>query len=347
MKTITIDGRQIGPGHAPYVIAEVSANHNGDIRKALELLTLAKEAGAHAVKLQTYTPDTMTIDCDRPDFQIKGGLWHGYKLYDLYREAHTPWSWHAELFAHARRLGLTVFSTPFDETAVDLLEALDVPAYKIASFEATDLPLIDYIASKKKPVIISTGMANLEEITESLETIKRHHNDIIVLHCVSSYPAPADQYNLRTIPDMATRFDVVAGLSDHTLGIATSVTSIALGACVIEKHFIDDRRHKGPDSEFSIEPAELRRLVDETRTAWEAIGAPTYERQQAEERNMVFRRSIYVVEDVLAGEKLTTKNTRRIRPGYGLPPKHFAAVMGRTAKANILRGTALSWDLLS
>jgi N-acetylneuraminate synthase len=346
-KIIKIAGRKIGPDYPPYIIAEMSANHNGDIQRAYDTIDMAKAMGADAIKMQSYTADTITIDCDNEDFQIQGGLWDGYNLYRLYEWAQTPFEWHKPLFEHARKSGITLFSTPFDETAVDLLEDLNAPAYKIASFEAVDLPLIKYVAQTKKPMIISTGMANLEEISEAVDTARSNGCDeLVLLHCISSYPAPIEQSNLRTIPDLAERFSVVSGLSDHTLGTTASVTSIALGASVIEKHVTLSRADKGPDSEFSLEPDELQKLCVETRDAWLALGQSGYERRAAEESNVKFRRSIYIVEDMQKGDVFTEKNTRRIRPGFGLAPKFFDAVMGKRASKDIQRGTPLTQGLI-
>ena len=346
MQDVIIDGRPIGPTHKPYIIAEISANHNGDLNKALRLIEIAKESGADAIKLQTYTADTMTIDSDSPDFKVHGGLWDGYTLYELYEEAQTPWEWHKELFAKAAEIGITIFSTPFDESAVDFLADLDVPAFKIASFELTDTPLVDYIAKQLKPIILSTGMANFEEIQTAINTIRKHHNQLIVLHCVSSYPARASESNLVTLQDISKRFEVVPGLSDHTLGTATSVASVALGACLIEKHFIESRKDKGPDSEFSLEPDELRRLVIDTQMAHESLGQIGYELKASEVQNLAFRRSIYAVKDILPGEKLTQSNVRRIRPGYGLEPKYYEKVLGKKAMTKIMKGTPIQFSLL-
>jgi pseudaminic acid synthase len=346
-KIISIDGRKIGLDYSPYVIAELSANHNGDLNRALKTIDMAKAMGADAIKLQTYTADTMTIDCDKDDFQVHGGLWDGYSLHRLYQWAQTPFEWHKTMFDHARKIGITCFSTPFDETAVDLLEELNAPAYKIASFEAIDLPLIRYVAKTGKPMIISTGMANLDEITEAVEAARDGGcNDLILLHCISGYPAPVEQSNLRTIPDLEKRFNVVSGLSDHTLGTTVSIASIALGACVIEKHVTLNRADKGPDSEFSLEPDELKRLCDDSKIAWSALGAAGYSKKPVEEASLIFRRSIYVVEDIKAGEALTERNVRRIRPGFGLPPKYFEKILGQVAKVDIERGTALQWEYI-
>lgn len=348
MSVITINGRQIGQGHPPYIIAELSANHNGVLQKALDTITAAKSCGADAIKLQTYTADTMTINCDNEDFRIKGGLWDGYKLYDLYKWAQTPFEWHKAMFDHARQIEITCFSTPFDETAVDLLEDLNVPAYKVASFEATDLSLIKYIASTKKPMIMSTGMANLEEIEEMIAAARDGGcNDLIILHCISSYPAPIEQSNLLTISDMQNRFGLQIGLSDHTTSNTASIVATGLGATLIEKHFILDRNDKGPDSEFSIEPSELEMLCRETHDAWLSLGKSGYERKPVEEANVKFRRSVYFVKDIKAGEIIQKHHIRRIRPGYGLAPKYESEIIGKTVKADITKGTATSWDLIN
>ncbi len=347
MTTVTINGRKIGPEYPPYVIAELSANHNGVLQKALDTISEAKKCGADAIKLQTYSADTMTIDCDREEFYIRGGLWDGYKLYDLYQEAQTPFDWHKAMFDHARKEGITCFSTPFDETAVDLLEDLNTPAYKVASFEATDLPLIKYVAATKKPLIMSTGMANLEEIEEMVAAAREAGcNDLILLHCISSYPAPIEQSNLLTIPDMRKRLAVQIGLSDHTISNTASVVSVALGATLIEKHFILDRSEKGPDSDFSIEPDELKALCNDTKEAWSALGDAGYERKPAEEANIKFRRSVYFVKDMEAGEIITKAHIRRIRPGFGLPPKFEQQLIGKKVKGDIKIGTATNWDLI-
>ncbi len=329
-KTISIDGRVIGAEMPPYVIAEMSANHNGNIETAFKIIEAAKQAGADAVKLQTYRPDTITLNCDTEDFRIHGGLWDGRTLYDLYQEAHMPWEWHAPLFAHARKHGITIFSTPFDNTAVDLLEDLSAPAYKIASFEAVDPALIKYVASTGKPMIISTGMADAQEIQEAIDAAREGGcKELAILHCVSGYPAPAADYNLRTIPDMIQRFGLVTGLSDHTLDNTTAITSVAMGASIIEKHFTLDRSGGGPDDSFSLEPAELDALCKDSKTAWQALGQVDYGRKFSEQGNVKFRRSLYFVKDLKAGDVITTDAVRSVRPGFGLAPKMIDEIIGR------------------
>lgn len=346
--TISIDGRRIGPGQPPYIIAEMSGNHNGSLQRALELIAAAKEAGADAVKLQTYTPDTITIDHDGPEFIVRGGLWDGRKLYELYQEAHTPWDWQERLFERGRELGLSVFSSVFDDTSIDFLAGLAAPAYKIASFEILDLPLIRRCARTGKPLILSTGMADMEEIQEAVSAAgEAGCRELLLLHCVSSYPAPAEEYNLRTIVHMAETFGIPAGLSDHTLGIAVPVAAVALGACAVEKHFTMARSEGGPDAAFSLEPDELKTMVDACRTAHEAIGKVSYEPTGAEVGNVQFRRSLYVVRDMNKGEAFTSLNVRSIRPGYGLAPKQLDMVLGRHATCDIQRGTPLLWDHIS
>ncbi|MEN8722834.1 MAG: pseudaminic acid synthase [Alphaproteobacteria bacterium] len=342
-----IAGRKIGPGHPPYIIAEMSGNHNGDIDRAFALIEAAKEAGADAVKLQTYTADTITIKSDRPEFKIAGGLWDGYTLHDLYDEAHTPWDWHPRLFEKAKEVGITIFSSPFDFTAIDFLESLDAPAYKIASFELVDLPLIIRAAATGKPLIMSTGIANLDEIEDAIAAAKSANvSALCVLHCISAYPAPASQSHLQTIPDLAKRFDVLSGLSDHTMGTAVATTAIAMGACLIEKHFTLARADGGVDSDFSLEPHELKRLVDDCRTAWEAMGPAQYELKGVEEANQQFRRSLYITAEMKAGDVLSADNLRSIRPGNGLPPRHYDELLGKAVSADIAAGTPLSWDLI-
>jgi N-acetylneuraminate synthase len=342
---ITIAGRAIGPAQPPYVIAELSANHNGSLERALATIDAAQRCGADAIKLQTYTADTITIDSDAPDFMVRGGLWDGYKLYDLYKWAQTPFEWHQAMFEHARKRGITVFSTPFDESAVDLLESLDAPAYKIASFEVVDLPLIRYVACTGKPMIVSTGMASEVEIAEAVATAREAGcRELALLHCISSYPAPIEQANLRQIPELARRFGTVPGLSDHTLGTTAAIAAVALGACLIEKHFTLSRADKGPDSEFSLEPDELSRLCTDGRDAWRALGKTGFDRQSAEAGSMVFRRSVYFVRDLPAGTIIGPGDIRRIRPGMGLLPKHFDNLLGRRLKVAVAKGTATDWD---
>jgi len=344
----SINGRPIGSGHPPYVIAELSANHNGSIERAKDSIRAAAAAGAHAVKLQTYTADTMTIDCDRDDFLIKGGLWDGYKLYDLYAEAHTPFEWHGELFALARQLGIDIFSSPFDESAVDLLRGLDAPAYKIASFELTDLPLVAYAAACGKPLLMSTGMASEAEIAEAVKTARdAGAGGILLFHCVSQYPAPMETAHLNKIVSLRDRFDVVVGLSDHTMGNTAAIAATALGAAAIEKHFTLSRDDKGPDSTFSLEPAELRRLVADTRDAWAALGQAGFDRPVSEGGSKAFRRSLYFVADLPAGTVLNASHIRRIRPGFGLPPKHFDELLGRKLGKAVRRGDPVAWDALA
>ena len=344
---IAIDGISIGAEHPPYVIAEMSANHNGSLGKAFQLVDAAKAAGASALKLQTYRPDTITLDSDKPEFLITNGLWAGRTLHELYEWAHTPWEWHAPLFERARALGLTIFSSPFDATAVDLLESLGAPAYKIASFEAVDLPLIRRVAATRKPMIISTGLADADEIGEAVEAARSGGcTELALMHCVSGYPAPAADYNLRTIPDMIERFGLVIGLSDHTLDNATAIASIALGAALIEKHFTLDRKGGGPDDSFSLEPAEFAALCRDSRTAWQALGRVDYGRQPSEAGNLKFRRSLYFVKALKAGETVGPDAVRSVRPGYGLAPKFLDEIIGRVLSRDVTHGTPVSWDLL-
>ncbi|MCX8499210.1 MAG: pseudaminic acid synthase [Caulobacteraceae bacterium] len=344
---IEIAGRKIGLAHEPFVICELSGNHNGSLERALVMLEAAAATGAAAIKIQTYTPDTITLDHDSPDFRIEGGLWDGRTLYDLYGEAQTPYEWHAALFAKAKQLGVILFSTPFDETAIDLLEGLDAPAYKIASFEVIDLPLIASVARRGKPMIISTGMANLAEIGDAVDTALKHGAPgVVLLHCVSAYPAPMDEANVRTVPDLAERFGVISGLSDHTPGSAASVAAVALGACVIEKHFTLARSDGGPDAAFSLEPSEFTALTRDCKDAWRALGKVGYDLLGSEQGNISFRRSLYVVADLAKGEVITTAHVRSIRPGFGLAPRHLDDVLGKVAKRDLARGEAFSWDMI-
>jgi N-acetylneuraminate synthase len=341
---IELAGRRIGPGQPPYVVSELSGNHNGDIGRALAIMDAAKAAGADAVKLQTYTADTITIDYDGPGFRIEGGPWGGRTLHDLYQEAHTPWDWHPRLFEHGRALGLAVFSSPFDDTAVDLLESLGAPAYKVASFEIVDLPLVRRMAATGKPVIISTGMAGLGEIAEAVAAARSAGaGGVLLLHCTSGYPTPPEEANLATIPHLAAAFDAPVGLSDHTSGHAVAVAAVALGACMIEKHLTLRRADGGPDAGFSLEPEELKALVEGVRSAWRALGRVEYAVSPSERANLMFRRSLYIVADVAAGEAFTAANLRSIRPGHGLPPKHLPEVLGRHAARALKRGTPLAW----
>ena len=348
MTEIKIAGRSIGPGHPPYVIAELSANHNGDLAQALKIIDAAVEAGADAVKIQTYRPDTITLKSDAPEFKITEGLWAGRTLYDLYEWAHTPWEWHQTLFDHAAKRGITMFSSPFDPTAADLLEGLKAPAFKIASFEAVDLPLIRYVASKGKPMIISTGMADLEEITEAVTAAREGGcNELALLHCVSGYPAPASDYNLATLADIAKRFGVPIGLSDHTLDNTTAIASVALGACIIEKHMTLDRAGGGPDDSFSLEPEEFSQLCDGAQIAWEAVGKVDYGQKSSEQGNVKFRRSLYFIKDLKKGDVVTEDAVRSVRPGYGLAPKYLYNVIGEKLNTNVSRHTPVSLDVLA
>lgn len=344
---IRINGREIGEGCNPYIIAEMSANHNGNLSAALCIIEEAKRAGADAIKIQTYRPDTITLRSDLPDFQITGGLWAGKTLYDLYEWAHTPWEWHKPLFDHARELGLTIFSSPFDSTAVDLLEDLNAPAYKIASFEAIDLPLIKYVAGTHKPMIISTGMADAEEIQEAIDAAREGGcKQLAILHCVSGYPAPAEDYNLRTIPNMIERFGLVTGLSDHTLDNATAIASVALGASIIEKHFTLDRNGGGPDDSFSLTPNELVQLCQSTRTAWQALGKVDYGMKSSEQGNVKFRRSLYFVKDLKAGSVISEEAIRSVRPGYGAPPKLRDFFIGKMLTQDAAKNTPVTHQMI-
>ena len=345
--TFAIAGREIGADQPPYVIAELSGNHNGDITRAFRLIEIAKAAGADAIKLQTYTPDTMTIDHDGPGFKIKGGLWDGRGLYELYQEAQTPWEWHPQLFEHANKVGITCFSTPFDASAVDFLQSLGTPAYKIASFEVIDTPLIRYAAKTGKPLVISTGMAEESEVEEATAAARgAGKGGFALLHCISAYPTPPEEANLARIPALAARYRCPIGLSDHTLGVEVAVAAVALGAAIIEKHVTLARADGGPDAAFSLEPQELQALVKGAHTAHAAIGRAEIKRAESEKPNMLFRRSLYAVKDVAAGEAFTAENVRSIRPGFGLAPKHIDEILGRRAKRAIKRGTPMSLDLV-
>jgi pseudaminic acid synthase len=341
-----INNRLINVENPPYVIAEMSANHNGDISNAYKIIDMAKTAGADAVKLQTYKPDTITMDMHTPEFMIEGGLWDGQSLYELYESAFMPWEWHKPLFEYAQKIGITIFSSPFDNTAVDLLEDLNAPAYKIASFEAVDLPLIKYVAQTGKPMIISTGMADLEEIREAIEAAKEGGcKELAILHCVSGYPAPAEDYNLRTLVDMQQRFGLVTGLSDHTIDNTTAISSVALGVSIIEKHVTLDRNGGGPDDSFSLEEEGLKELCMGAKTAWQSLGKVDYGMKSSEQGSVKFRRSIYAIKDIKKGEQLTKENVKSIRPGFGLAPKYFEKILGMRVIKDVKKGTALDLKL--
>ena len=345
-----IENRKIGRGHPPFVIAEMSGNHNQSLERALEIVEAAAKTGAHALKIQTYTPDTMTLDLDEREFHISdpNSLWSGTSLYKLYGEAYTPWEWHKPIFDRARELGIIAFSTPFDDTAVDFLESLDVPCYKIASFENTDLPLIRRVAATGKPLIISTGMASIAELDDTVQAAREAGcKELSLLKCTSTYPASAEYTNILTIPHLRELFGCEVGLSDHTMGVGVSVASVALGATVVEKHFTLNRADGGVDSSFSMEPAEMAQLVVESERAWQALGQVSYGATEKEKKSIVFRRSLYIVKDLQAGAMLTAENVRAIRPGLGLPTKYKEQVMGRTVKHDVKRGTALDWELLA
>ncbi len=347
---LQINDRLIGTGHPPLIVAEMSGNHNQSLERALAIVTAAAESGAHAVKLQTYTPDTMTIDLDEREFHIsdRTSLWAGTSLYKLYGEAYTPWEWHRPIMDRAQELGIFAFSTPFDDSAVDFLESLDVPCYKIASFENTDLPLIRRVARTGKPIIIATGMATAGELDESVRTARAAGcNDLILLKCTSTYPATAENSNVLSIPHMREMFDCEIGLSDHTMGVGVSVAAVAHGATVIEKHFTLSRADGGVDSAFSMEPAELTQLVVESQRAWQSLGQVSYGPTEAEVSSLQYRRSLYVVKNLKAGGVLTRENVRAIRPGLGMPPKFIELVLGRTLNQDVVRGTALNWELMN
>lgn len=342
---ITISGRKIGIDYPPYIVAELSANHNGDLARARAIIAMAKRCGAAAIKLQTYSADTITLNSKNEEFMIRGGLWDGKSLHELYQWAQMPWEWHKPLFDYARQLELTIFSSPFDATAVDLLEDLNAPAYKVASFEAIDLPLIKYIAATKKPMIISTGMANFDEISEAVDAARSAGcKELALLHCVSSYPAPSSEYNLRTITDMAEKFGVVCGLSDHTINNVTAVTSVALGAAIIEKHVTLDRNAGGPDDSFSLEEPDLHSLCEQAKIAWEALGRVDYSQQDSEKATTKYRRSLYFVNDKKAGQIVTAEDIRSVRPGFGLAPKHYEILLGRKLLTDVPANTATRWE---
>lgn len=347
MKTIKIVDRKIGERHPTFIVAELSANHLQKFDLAVKSIKAAKEAGADAIKLQTYTPDTITIDCNNEYFKIKQGLWKGKTLYQLYKEAYTPWEWQPKLKKLAEDLGLIFFSTPFDKTAVDFLEEMEVPAYKIASFEITDIPLIEYIASKGKPIIISTGIADLCDIEEAVNACKRAKNDnIILMKCISAYPTPLEEVNLRTIPNLAETFKTLVGLSDHTMTISIPIAAVTLGARIIEKHFILDRKLNSPDAAFSLEPQEFKAMVEGIREVEKALGEVTYELTEKAKKSKIFARSLFAVKDIKAGEKFTEENVRSIRPGYGMHPKYLKDILGKKARRDIKRGTPLNWSMV-
>ena len=342
---LTIAGRKIGEQYSPYIIAEMSANHNGDMDSALKIIEEAKRAGADAVKIQTYTADSITLKSNLPDFQISDGLWAGRTLYELYEWAHTPWAWHKPLFEYARKHDITIFSSPFDNTAVDLLEDLNAPAYKIASFEAVDLALIKYVANTGKPIIISTGMTNAEEIGEAIEAAREGGcKELAILHCVSGYPASPEDYNLRTIKDMRERFGLVTGLSDHTLDNTTAIASVVMGSSIIEKHFTLDRNGGGPDDSFSMEPSDLTALCRDAKTAWSALGKVDYGMKSSEQANIKFRRSLYFVKALKAGDVITANAVRSVRPGYGIAPKFVEHVVGKKVVRNIPKNSPVCFD---
>lgn len=347
MSSININGRMVGDGHPAYIIAEMSANHAGSMERALELIHVAKESGADCVKIQTYTPDTMTIDCGNEYFHIGKGTWEGENLYSLYRKAYTPWEWQAQLRDEAARVGIDFLSTAFDRTSVDFLEELGVRFYKIASFELVDIPLLEYIASRNKPVILSTGMGTIEEITEAVNAIYSTENrQLALMKCSSAYPAKSEEMNLATIRDLRARFDIPVGLSDHSMGAFSAATAVAMGACIVEKHFCVSRAIENPDSAFSMEPDEFADMVRQVREVEKAMGTVSYGVTAQEESNSCFRRSLFVVQDIAAGEKLTPDNIRSIRPAYGLKPKYYRDVLGRTAKCDLRRGTPLTPEVI-
>lgn len=344
---ITIAKRKIGLDYPPYIIAEMSANHNGDIENAYKIIISAKKSGVDAVKMQTYTPDTITLNVDNEDFRVEGGLWDGRNLYGLYKEAHTPFEWHKPIFEFAQKNDVVIFSTPFDHTAVDLLEDLNTPAYKIASFELVDLPLIRYVASTKKPMIISTGMASIDEIHEAIEAANDAGcKEIAILRTVSGYPAPAVDYNLNTIPDMMNRFGLVTGLSDHTIDNITAYSSIALGARIIEKHFTLDRNGGGPDDKFSLEQDEFKALCKGALISWQSLGGINYSHKESEKGSVKFRRSLYFIKEMQSGDIITPSCIKSVRPGFGLAPNNFDQIIGKRLNSNVSYGTPVSWSLI-
>ena len=346
--SITIDNRVISQDNPPYIIAEMSANHNGDIDNAFKIIKEAKNAQADAVKIQTYTAETITLQSNTNDFLIKDGLWAGRSLYDLYEEAHMPWEWHRPIFEYANDIGITIFSSPFDKTAVDLLEKLDAPAYKIASFEAIDLPLIRYVASTSKPMIISTGMADKDEIREAIDCAKDAGcKQLAILHCVSGYPAPSSEYNVQTLEDMINEFGLVSGLSDHTGGNITSITSIAKGASIIEKHFTLDKNGGGPDDSFSLEPNEMKALCIESKEAWECLGQVDYGKKSSEMGNIKFRRSLYFTQSLKKGDIISSEAVRSVRPGYGIAPKYIDKIIGSIAKSDIKKNSPVGTEYIN
>jgi len=347
MKKFIINNEEVSNKKPPYIIAEISANHNGSIERAKKTILAAKKSGVNAVKIQTYTPDTMTINVKKTDFLIKNGLWKGRRLYDLYKEAYTPYEWHKELFDFARQNEITIFSSPFDETAVDLLESLNTPAYKVASFELVDLPLIKYIAKTNKPILMSTGMANLNEISDAIKVAKENGTgEVALFHCISSYPTPLEKANLNGIVSLKKKFDVQVGLSDHTLGNLASTVATALGASIIEKHFTLNRKEGGVDSSFSMEPNEMLILIKNCKDTFFSLGSSAFCRPKIEKNNKIFRRSLYFVKKLCKGDIITIGDIRRIRPGYGLSPKYFELVIGRKVNSNVSIGDRVSWDIL-
>jgi len=342
-----INNTSIGPNNEPFIIAELSANHCGSLKTALETIDSAKKNGADAIKIQSYTADSMTIDSNKDDFLIKKGTWKGSKLYDLYKEAGTPYEWHEKLFSHARKIGITIFSTPFDEEAVDLLDSLNTPAYKIASFEIIDLPLIKYVASKGRPILISTGMASEVEISEAITTAKKYGNgEILLFHCISDYPASTKDSNINLIKTFKDKYEVQVGLSDHTLSNTASLAAVSIGAVAIEKHFIVDKSLTGPDSSFSIDPKQLKNLKETTKECWQALGTGNFERPDSESKNLVFRRSLYFVKDMPQGELITREHIRRIRPGYGIPPKYIEKILNRRLSKSVEKGDRVTWECI-